>query len=110
MKAFISAASKLGSNPAPSSMTIPGITMWLPGPDPDGLRLEAEGCYMQGKPWNAQIDGERPEDADAQAPQSSPRPLAPLAANSTARPSSQVSGTYKAVGAGRPAPLTTDTR
>ncbi|MGO9247343.1 MAG: glycosyltransferase, partial [Solirubrobacteraceae bacterium] len=42
---------------APSSMTIPGITMWLPGPDPDGLRLEAEGCYMQGSSWNAQIDG-----------------------------------------------------
>jgi hypothetical protein len=38
--------------------------LWLPGPDPDGLRLEAEGCYMQGSSWNAQIDGERPEDAE----------------------------------------------
>lgn len=38
--------------------------LWLPGPDPDGLRLEAEGCYMQASSWNAQIDGQRPEDAE----------------------------------------------
>jgi len=38
--------------------------LWLPGPDPDGLRLEAEGCHMQASSWNAQIDGERPEDAE----------------------------------------------
>jgi len=38
--------------------------LWLPGPDPDGLELEAEGCYMQGSSWNAQIDGERAEDAE----------------------------------------------
>ncbi len=38
--------------------------LWLPGSDPDGLRLEAGGCYMQGGSWNAQIDGERPEDAE----------------------------------------------
>ena len=38
--------------------------LWLPGPDPDGLRLEAEGCHLQGSSWNAQVDGERPEDAE----------------------------------------------
>jgi hypothetical protein len=38
--------------------------LWLPGPDPDGLRQEAEGCHLQGSSWNAQIDGERPEDAE----------------------------------------------
>lgn len=38
--------------------------LWLPGPDPDGLRLEAEGCHMRGGSWNAQVDGERPEDAE----------------------------------------------
>lgn len=38
--------------------------LWLPRPDPDGLELEAEGCYMHGCSWNAQIDGERPEDAE----------------------------------------------
>jgi hypothetical protein len=38
--------------------------LWLPGSDPDGLQLEAEGCYMHGSSWNAQIDGERPEDAE----------------------------------------------
>jgi hypothetical protein len=38
--------------------------LWLPGPDPDGLRLEDEGCHIQGSSWNAQIDGERPEDAE----------------------------------------------
>jgi len=35
-----------------------------PGSDPDGLRLETEGCYMHGSSWNAQIDGEQPEDAE----------------------------------------------
>ncbi|MGP0101440.1 MAG: hypothetical protein ACLPUT_07460 [Solirubrobacteraceae bacterium] len=38
--------------------------LWLPGPDPDDLGLEAEGCYTQRSSWNAQIDGERPEDSD----------------------------------------------
>jgi hypothetical protein len=38
--------------------------LWLPGPDPDGLGLEEEGCYIQGSSWNAQVDGERPEDAE----------------------------------------------
>ena len=38
--------------------------LWLPGPDPDGLRQEAEGCHLQGSSWNAQVDGERPEDAE----------------------------------------------
>jgi hypothetical protein len=38
--------------------------LWLPGSDPDGLGLEAEGCYLLGGSWNAQIDGERPEDAE----------------------------------------------
>jgi hypothetical protein len=38
--------------------------VWLPGPDPDGLGLKAEGCYMRGSSWNAQVDGERPEDAE----------------------------------------------
>jgi hypothetical protein len=36
----------------------------LPGLDPDGLRVEAEGCHLQGSSWNAQVDGERPEDAE----------------------------------------------
>ena len=38
--------------------------LWLPGPDPDGLRQEAEDCHLRGSSWNAQIDGERPEDAE----------------------------------------------
>lgn len=47
----------------------PGVVLdirelWLPRPDPDGLRLEAQGCHMQGGSWNAQIDGKRPEDAE----------------------------------------------
>jgi hypothetical protein len=28
------------------------------------LELEGEGCYMHGSSWNAQIDGERAEDAE----------------------------------------------
>jgi hypothetical protein len=36
----------------------------LPGTDPDGLGLEDEGCHLQGSSWNAQINGERPEDAE----------------------------------------------
>jgi hypothetical protein len=38
--------------------------LWVAGPDPDGLRLEAEGCYLYGGSWNAQIGGARPEDAE----------------------------------------------
>lgn len=38
--------------------------LWLGGPDPDGLRLENQGCHMQRISWNAQIDGEQPEDAE----------------------------------------------
>jgi len=38
--------------------------LWAPGLDPDGLGLEAEGCYMHGGSWNAQIGGGRPEDAE----------------------------------------------
>lgn len=38
--------------------------LWVPGPDPDGLRLEAEGCHLYGGSWNAQLGGARPEDAE----------------------------------------------
>ncbi len=38
--------------------------LWVPGPDPDGLRLEAEGCHLYGGSWNAQLGGGRPEDAE----------------------------------------------
>lgn len=38
--------------------------LWVPGHDPDGLRLEAEGCHLYGGSWNAQIGGGRPEDAE----------------------------------------------
>jgi hypothetical protein len=38
--------------------------LWLPGPDPDGLGLEAEGCYLYGGSWNAQLGGARAEDAE----------------------------------------------
>jgi hypothetical protein len=50
--------------------------LWLPGSDPDGLRLEVEGCYMHGSSWNAQIDGERAEDTERlDVDRSKPRPL-----------------------------------
>jgi hypothetical protein len=38
--------------------------LWLLGSDPDGLGLEAEGHHTQASSWNAQIDGDRPEDAE----------------------------------------------
>jgi hypothetical protein len=38
--------------------------LWLPGSDPDDLGLEAEGCHMHGSSWNAQVDGNLPEDAE----------------------------------------------
>jgi hypothetical protein len=38
--------------------------LWHPGKDPDELSLEAEGHYMQGASWNAQIDGNRPKNAE----------------------------------------------
>jgi hypothetical protein len=38
--------------------------LWVPGQDPDGLRLEAEGCCLYGGSWHAQLGGTRPEDAE----------------------------------------------
>ncbi len=38
--------------------------LWHPGKDPDELGLEVEGHYLQGGSWNAQIGGDRPEDAE----------------------------------------------
>jgi hypothetical protein len=38
--------------------------LWHPGEDPDELSLEAEGHYLQGASWNAQIGGERSEHAE----------------------------------------------
>jgi hypothetical protein len=38
--------------------------LWVPGRDPDGLRLEDEGCYTHRGSWNAQIGGARPEDTE----------------------------------------------
>jgi hypothetical protein len=31
--------------------------LWLPGPDPDELGLEAHGCHLQMASWHAQILG-----------------------------------------------------
>jgi hypothetical protein len=68
-----SAAARLGElslrarRPAPYgdlSAVLDVRELWVPGRDPDGLRLEAEGCYMHGGSWNAQIGGGRPEDAE----------------------------------------------
>jgi hypothetical protein len=38
--------------------------LWSPGKDPHALGLKDKGCYLQGASWNAQIGGNRPEDAE----------------------------------------------
>ena len=38
--------------------------LWHPGEDPHEMSLEAEGHHLRGASWNAQIGGDRPEDAE----------------------------------------------